>query len=64
MRASHTALGREQAGRRLRLVTINVRILTRLDLLGRRGQGHELHRGLGAPPPRPAFLFGLSRGAL
>jgi hypothetical protein len=49
------ALSREQAGRRLRMVTINVRILTRLDLLGEEGPGPRVaQRALSRPSPPQA----------
>lgn len=55
MRASRTALGREQAGRRLRMVTINVRILTRLDLLGEEGPGPRVAQRAQGPAPQACF---------
>lgn len=56
------ALSREQAGRRLRMVTINVRILTRLDLLGEEGPGpRAAPRALGPAPPPAGLLSSSAR---
>lgn len=68
MRASRTALGREQAGRRLCLVTINIRILTRLDLLEEEGPGPRVAQRAWGPAPQaysPLLLesWGTVRGS-
>lgn len=55
MKASRSALGRERAGRRLRLVTINLRILTRLDLLGEEEPRPRVARRTQGPAPQACF---------
>lgn len=68
MRASRTALGREPASRRLRLVTINIRILTRLDLLWEEGPRPRVAQRAQDPAPQacsPLLLesWGTVRGS-